>query len=51
MFEKEGVWVLVLLKDILWKNNSIVASAKSQGTAKKIEGSVALKDDKMTNCK
>ena len=33
------------------KHNSIVASAKSQGTAKKIEGSVALKDDKMTNCK
>lgn len=51
MFEKEGVRVLVLLKDIVWKNNSIVASAKSQGTATKIEGRVALKDNKMTNCK
>ena len=51
MFEKEGVRVLVLLKDIVWKNNSIVASVKSQGTATKIEGRVALKDNKMTNCK
>ena len=33
------------------KHNSIVASAKSQGTAKRIEARVALKENKMTNCK